>query len=101
VPADADSARASSAVMVDKENEQPVERSKFAVESRGGEPSKGLGAQRPEGKGLGMFTPSKAKNVGERKRGVSMLQAVKTIAKKASHAIFPKGTRRALPDLRP
>ena len=52
--------------------------------------------QRPEGKVLGMFTPSKAKNVGERKRGMSMLQAVKTIAKKASHAIFPKGTRRAL-----
>ena len=76
-----------------------MERSNFATESRGGDRSKGLGAQRPERKGLGMFTPSKAKNVGERKRGVSMLQAVKTIAKKASHAIFPKGTRRALPDL--
>ena len=100
--------------MVDKENEmqRPVAcKLNFEAESKGAAPIKGLGAQR-EGKALGVLTPSKANNVGGRKRGMSMLPVgkpdlegakaeQKEIAKKARHSMFPEGSSRALPALHP
>jgi hypothetical protein len=100
--------------MVDKENElqRPVAcKLNFAAESKGAAPIKGLGAQRSEGKALGVLTPSKANNVGGRKR-MSMLPVSKLdlegakaeqkgIAKKARHSMFPEGLSRALPALLP
>jgi hypothetical protein len=86
--------------MVDQENEMPCRRI-FAAESKGGAPSKGLGAQRPEGKALGVLTSSQANNVGGRKRISMAISFCSEIAKKARHSMFPDGTRRALPSLLP